>query len=234
MPMPSRTPGHHCLPDGALGFCLLANIPVALEVARVALGDLKVDVVDWTVHRGNGTQKIYYRRGDTLTISLPQENCFPAFQGLASERGIGAGLGANLNIPLVPGGGHRACLDAFEMLVEPAIGAFAPDLIVVACGLDANGYDPLARMLAHSGTFREMTARTKALAQDLCGGRVVVAHEGGYSEAMVPFCALAVVEELSGRRTEVQDPFLQFLQESQPMDDVAAFQRARLAALSRG
>lgn len=226
----SRPPGHHCLPDSALGFCLLANIPVALEAARAEFGPLKVAVVDWDVHHGNGTQEIYYRRGDTLTISLHQENCFPAFQGLAGERGSGAGLGANLNIPLLPGGGHQAYLDAFDILVEPAVRAFSPDLIVVACGLDANGYDPLARMLAHSDTFRHMTRRIKALAADLCGGRVLVAHEGGYSEAMVPFCALAVVEELSGIRTAVEDPFKTFLQENQPAADMVAFQRARLLA----
>lgn len=230
----SRPPGHHCLPDTSLGFCLMANIPVALEAARAEFGALKVAVVDWDVHHGNGTQEIYYRRGDTLTISLHQENCFPVFQGLARERGSGPGLGANLNIPLLPGGGHQAYLDAFDILVEPAVRAFSPDLIVVACGLDANGYDPLARMLAHSGTFRQMTQRIKALAADLCVGRVLVAHEGGYSEAMVPFCALAVVEELSGITTAVEDPFKTFLEENQPAPDMVDFQRARLLAQARG
>ncbi len=226
----SRPPGHHCLPDAAMGFCLLANIPVALEAARAVHGPLKVAVVDWDVHHGNGTQTIYYHRADTLTISLHQENCFPAFQGLISERGAGEGLGANLNIPLLPGSGHQAYMDAFDLLVEPALRAFKPDLIVVACGLDANGYDPLARMLATSATFRQMTARIKALAADLCGGRLVIAHEGGYSEAVVPFCAHAVVEELSGIRTDVDDPFLVFLEENQPPADMIAFQRARLEA----
>ncbi len=230
----ARPPGHHCLPDSAMGFCLLANIPIALEAARAEFGPLKVAVVDWDVHHGNGTQDIYYRRGDTLTISLHQENCYPAFQGFASERGSGEGLGANLNIPLLPGGGHQAYLDAFELLVEPALRAFKPDLMVVACGLDANGYDPLARMLAHSETFRAMTTRIKALAADLCRGRVVVAHEGGYSEALVPFCALAVVEELAGIRTAVTDPFLVYLQENQPAADMVVFQRARLMTQALG
>jgi acetoin utilization deacetylase AcuC-like enzyme len=226
----SRPPGHHCLPEAAMGFCLLANIPVALEAARAEFGALKVVVLDWDVHHGNGTQAIYYTRGDTLTISLHQENCFPAFQGLISDRGRGAGLGANLNIPLLPGSGHQAYLDAFDLLVEPAIRGFAPDLIVVACGLDANGYDPLARMLAHSGTFRALAARVKALAGDLCGGRLVAAHEGGYSEVMVPFCGLAVVEEFAGIATPVVDPFRLFLEENQPPADMVAFQRARLEA----
>ena len=229
----ARPPGHHCLPDSAMGFCLLANIPIALEAARADLGPMKVAVVDWDVHHGNGTQHIYYHRADTLTLSLHQENCFLPFQGLVSEAGSGAGLGANLNIPLLPGGGHHSYLDAFDLLVATAVRKFAPDLIVVACGLDANGYDPMARMLAHSGTFRALTARIKALAADLCRGRLVMAHEGGYSEAYVPFCALAVVEELSGHSTEVVDPFRQFLEENQPAADMVAFQRARLEAQVR-
>ncbi len=228
----SRPPGHHCLPDAALGFCLLANIPIALEAARVA-GPLRVVVVDWDVHHGNGTQAIYYGRGDTLTISLHQENCFPAYQGLTSERGIGEGRGCNLNVPLLPGSGHQGYLDAFNLLVEPALRAFRPDLIVVASGFDANGYDPLARMLAHSGTFRWMASRVKALAGELCGGRLVAAHEGGYSEVMVPFCGLAVVEEFSGLASGVVDPLLVLLEENQPAADMVAFQRARLEAQAR-
>jgi acetoin utilization deacetylase AcuC-like enzyme len=111
--------------------------------------------------------------------------------------------------------------------------AFRPDLIVVACGLDPNAYDPLARMQAHSGTFREMMRRTKALAGDLCGGRVVAVHEGGYSEVYVPFCGLAVIEELSGHRTDVEDPFAPLIAEQQPADEMIALQRQMLEAQAR-
>lgn len=223
----SRPPGHHCLPDASMGFCLLANIPLALESAR-ATQPLKVAVLDWDVHHGNGTQDIYYTRADTLTISLHQENCFPPHQGNASERGRDAGLNHNLNIPLLPGSGHQAYVDAFDLLVEPALRQFRPDLIVVACGLDANGVDPLARMLAHQGTFRHMTARVKALAADLCQGRLILAHEGGYSEVQVPFCGLAVIEELSGHQTGVKDPLQPLLIDQQPPPDMIQFQRNRL------
>jgi acetoin utilization deacetylase AcuC-like enzyme len=228
----SRPPGHHCLPDASMGFCLLANVPIALESAR-AETPLKVAVLDWDVHHGNGTQDIYYTRADTLTISIHQENCFPPFQGTANERGRGAGLNANLNIPLLPGSGHQAYLDAFDLLVEPTIRAFKPDLIVVASGLDANGVDPLARMLAHAGTFRALAAKTKSLATDLCAGRLVCAHEGGYSEVQVPFCGLAILEELSGHQTGVQDPLQPLLIDQQPPKDMVHFQRQRLEAQAR-
>ena len=149
----------------------------------------------------------------------------------AADRGCVAGRGFNLNVPLLPG--HRACLDAFELLVEPALRAFQPKMIVVASGLDANGVDPLARMLARSETFRWLTGRVLALAQELCGGRAVFVHEGGYSDLAVPFCGLAVVEELVGRRSRVIDPRLDVLERQQPPGDMVAFQRARLETQSR-
>lgn len=229
----SRPPGHHCLPDKGMGFCLLANIAIALEALRAERGPLRAAVVDWDVHHGNGTEAIYYGRDDTLTISLHQEGCYPTDTGRAADRGEGAGERCNLNVPLLPGGGHRAYLDAMELLVVPALREFRPDIIVIASGLDANGHDPLARMLATSETFREMTRILKAEAAALCGGRLVAVHEGGYSEVVVPFCGLAIVEELSGLRTDVRDPFLRSLRENQPAPDLVAFQRARLAAQAR-
>lgn len=229
----SRPPGHHCLPDAGMGFCLLANIPVALEALRANRGPLRAAVVDWDVHHGNGTEAIYLDRADTLTISLHQEACFPTDTGGADQRGHGAGLGANLNIPLLPGGGHQAYLDAMDLLVLPALRAFGPDIIVIACGLDANGMDPLARMQAHSDTFRAMTLQLKALAEQLCDGRLLAVHEGGYSEAVVPFCGLAVIEALAGKSTPVQDPFLPLIAAQQPARDFVAFQRDRLERQAR-
>ena len=120
----------------------------------------------------------------------------------------GTGLGANINIPLPPGSGHEAYMHAMERIVIPALERFEPELIIVACGYDANAVDPLARMLLHSDSFREMTQCLRDAAERLCRGRLVLVHEGGYSEAYVPFCGLATLEELSGVRTAVDDPML--------------------------
>lgn len=229
----SRPPGHHCLPEQSMGFCLLANIPIAVEAARAEQDLGKVAILDWDVHHGNGTQSIYYDRGDTLTVSIHQEGCFPPGQGGSGERGEGAGLNANLNIPLLPGGGHQAYLDAMELLALPAIRAFQPDLIVIASGLDANAFDPLGRMQAHSGTFREMTRQVMRLADDICHGNLVAVHEGGYAEAVVPFCGLAVLEQLSGWKTEAVDPFEEIAHGQQPPPDLVAFQRKRLEEQAR-
>ncbi len=116
----------------------------------------------------------------------------------------------NLNLPLPPGSGHGAYVAALQRVVLPALEAFRPQLIVVACGFDACISDPLGRMLCHSGTYREMTRLVKDAEARLCGGRLVFCHEGGYSPTYVPFCGLAVVEELAGTRTGVSDPLLEW------------------------
>lgn len=228
-----RPAGHHCLPDRSMGFCLLCNIPIAIEAARAKHGLGRVAVVDWDVHHGNGTQTVYHERADTLTISLHQENCFPPGYSGAEDRGTGAGEGFNLNIPLPPGTGDDGYRYALDRLVVPALEAFQPELIVIASGLDAGGADPMARMLAHSDTFRAMTTRMREVAQNLCGGRLVMVHEGGYSEALIPFMGLAIVEALSGHRTAVVDPSLDILIPQQPGPAMTAFVRSRIDELVR-
>jgi acetoin utilization deacetylase AcuC-like enzyme len=229
----SRPPGHHCLPDTGMGFCLLANIPIAIEAAKASRGLGKVAVIDWDVHHGNGTQHIYYRRDDVLTISLHQENCFPVDSGAVDERGDGPGRGYNLNVPLPPGSGHDTYLHAMRAIVIPALEAFGPDLVIVASGLDANAVDPLARQLLHAGSFRELTRLVRDAAERLCDGRLVVVHEGGYAESAVPFCGLAIIETLSGIRTDVADPFEETFVAQQPTARVVEYQCAIVDDVAR-
>ncbi len=221
----SRPPGHHCLPDMPMGFCLLANIPIAIEAARHRHRVQRIAVVDWDAHHGNGTQSIYYERDDVLTISLHQQGCFPPGCGGAAERGVGRGLGCNLNVPLLPGGGHDAYSYAVERIVVPAVDRFRPELIVVASGYGANGVDPLARMLLHSDSYRMLTRHALELADRHCHGRLVVVHEGGAAEAAVPFCGHAVVETLAGVRMGVEDSFVELVRAWQPNERFDALQR---------
>ncbi len=222
----SRPPGHHCQRDQGMGFCLLANIPIALEAAKTERGLGRVAVVDWDVHHGNGTQSIYYDRDDVLSISIHQENCFPTDSGALRERGQGAGDGYNLNVPLPPGSGHETYLHAMRKIILPALESYKPELIVVASGLDANAVDPLARQMLYAESYREMTQMLMDVAGRLCDGRLVAVHEGGYAESAVPFCGLAVVESLSGIRTKVVDPFEADFIAQQPTARVLAYQRA--------
>ena len=225
----SRPPGHHCLPDFPNGFCLLANIAIAV---RAALADglvKRVAVLDWDVHHGNGTEAIFYDDPDVLTVSIHQDRNYPVDTGDFADRGTGAGLGTNLNIPLPAGCGHANYLEAMEHLAIPAIKAFAPDVIIIACGFDAAAIDPLGRMLAHSDTFRAMTAQVMQLADHICDGRIMAAHEGGYSEVYVPFCGHAVLEQMSGSQITAADPLLQTLIARQPGAAFDAFVSGQIA-----
>ncbi len=89
-----------------------------------------------------------------------------------------------------------------------------------------------SRMLLHTDSYRFMTRAVKDAAQRHCGGRLVIVHECGYSEAYVPFCGLAIVEELAGMRTEVTDPMLEFAIAQQPGERFLAFQREMLDELA--
>lgn len=230
----SRPPGHHCLPDTPMGFCLLANVAIAVEAALAAKLVERVAVVDWDVHHGNGTEAIFYGRPEVLTISIHQENNYPRPSGAFEARGEGAGESANLNIPLLPGGGNDAYLYAFDRLIAPALTQFKPDAIMVASGFDASGVDPLSRMMATAQTFADMTSRLMALAEDWCGGRLAMAHEGGYSEVHVPFCGHAVLQTLSGSKTEAADPLAPRINGQQPNERFQAFQRGLIDEMAAG
>ena len=200
-----RPCGHHALPDAGMGNCIFNNVTVAvMEVqARRRVG--KIAIIDWDVHHGNGTQLAFYDDPSVLTISIHQDNTYPLDSGLLAENGSGAGTGCNINIPLPPGSGHGAYTATIEQVVIPALHRFQPELIVIASGLDANAADPLGRMLCYSDTFREMTARLLTAADELCKGRLVACHEGGYSESYAPFCGLAIVEALAEITTQIID-----------------------------
>lgn len=201
-----RPPGHHAEADRGRGFCLLGNIPVAVSRAR-ALGLVgRVAILDWDVHHGNGQQAAFYTDPDVFTLSVHQADNYPLGSGAFDERGAGAGLGANLNLPLPPGCGIGAYDYAMRELVIPAIEAFRPELIVVACGYDACAKDPLGKMLLNSAAFAAMTGQVRDLAERICDGRLVMVHEGGYSEGYVPLCGHAVIAELAGSAIRVPDP----------------------------
>jgi acetoin utilization deacetylase AcuC-like enzyme len=229
----SRPPGHHCTADFPNGFCLLNNIAVAIRAAQAGGLVRRVAVVDWDVHHGNGTEAIFWHDPDVLTISLHQDRNYPLDTGGVDAVGGPGAEGSNLNLPLPPGCGHAAYLHAMERVVLPALTRFRPEVIIVACGFDAAAVDPLGRMLLTADTFRAMTRQLIQAAATLCGGKLVLVHEGGYSEVYVPFCGHAVLQELSGAPVTAPDPLATTLQKRQPDARFDAFARTWIEEMAQ-
>ena len=207
-----RPPGHHAEPGRGRGFCVFANGVLAVHHLRRNHGIKRIAILDWDVHHGNSQEGAFLRDPSVLTISLHQDNYAPANSGAIDVVGEGAGAGANINVPLPPGSSHAAYMHAWEQVVVPAVRRFRPEFILVSSGFDANVLDPLGRMMCNSDTYRSLARSAVELATSFCHGRLLALHEGGYSNAYVPFCGLAVMEELAGERTEIADPYLPFFQ----------------------
>ena len=170
----SRPPGHHAYGDLAGGCCFLNNSAIAAQ--RLLAAGHRPAILDVDVHHGNGTQGIFYRRGDVLTVSIHADPArfYPFFWGHAQERGEGEGLGANLNLPLARGTGDDAYLKALDTALE-RITAFGCTALVVALGLDAHEDDPFQGLAITTAGFARITSAIAGL-----GLPTLLVQEGGY------------------------------------------------------
>jgi acetoin utilization deacetylase AcuC-like enzyme len=181
-----RPPGHHALPGRAMGFCLVNNVAVAARHAQAELGLTRIAIVDWDVHHGNGTEAIFAGDPSVFYASLHQ---WPFYPGTGGPTDQGETL---LNIPLAAGSGDAEYAAAFERLVEPAVGAFAPDLVLVSAGFDPHVDDPLAGMAVTEEGFYELARRSAALAP-----RAAAVLEGGYNLSALPQLVAAALAGFS-------------------------------------
>ena len=170
-----RPPGHHAYADMAGGFCFLNNSAIAAQQLLTAFD--RVAILDVDVHHGNGTQGVFYSRNDVLTVSLhaDPDQYYPFFWGHADERGIDQGLGYNLNIPLPLKTTDDDYLPALDYALA-RINAFAPDVLVVALGLDAYVGDPLAGLAITTEGFARIAARIA----NVLPIPTLLVQEGGY------------------------------------------------------
>jgi acetoin utilization deacetylase AcuC-like enzyme len=171
-----RPPGHHAGRSQAMGFCVFNN--VALAAARaLQRGLVRVLVVDWDVHHGNGTQDLFWEEPRVLYLSTHRrgQGFYPG-SGAGTEKGAGKGAGTTLNAPLPAGSGDEAFLEAFDRVLLPAARAFRPELVLVSCGFDAHQADPLGGMGLSAAGFGALTRRVSGL-----GTKIVSVLEGGYN-----------------------------------------------------
>jgi acetoin utilization deacetylase AcuC-like enzyme len=227
-----RPPGHHAQPAQADGYCLFNNIALAADYAR-RRGVERVAILDWDVHHGNGTQECFYDQSDVLTVSLHMRHGAwgPSHPqtGAPDEVGAGAGAGFNVNVELPVGTGDGGYLRAFEEVVAPAVDRFEPGVLVVACGQDANQFDPNGRQCLTMAGFHRLGAATRELAERHCGGRLVLAQEGGYARTYSAFCLHATLAGVLGLDPGLEDPCAYLPDDPGRADDAIAGVRAALS-----
>ena len=195
-----RPPGHHAGPAGYGGSCYLNNAAIAAQALRRS-GAARVAILDLDAHHGNGTQAIFYGRGDVYVGSLhvdPGAGWFPHYVGYADERGTADGLGANRNLPLAPGTGDAGWLAAVDVLCSD-VRARGADAVVVSLGLDAAASDPESPLRVSADGYRQAAQRIGAL------GPTVVVQEGGYDLAALGRLVVAALAGLQVRAALV-DP----------------------------
>ncbi len=170
----SRPPGHHAFAELAGGFCYLNNSAIAAQ--RLTDAGRRVAILDVDLHHGNGTQGIFYDRGDVLTVSVHAhpERYYPFFWGYPEERGAGEGEGANLNLCLERGTGDEGFMAALAKGMQ-AVADWGADTLVLALGLDAFEGDPFAGLAVTTAGFGRIGRAVAGM-----GLPTLIVQEGGY------------------------------------------------------
>jgi acetoin utilization deacetylase AcuC-like enzyme len=199
-----RPPGHHAERGRAMGFCFFNNVAVAAAHART-LGASRVAIVDYDVHHGNGTQHTFEADPDVLYISMHQSPFYPG-TGDVDEVGVGHAAGRTVNVPLEAGATDDDYRLVFEEVVVPVLQQFGPDLVLVSAGFDAHEHDPLAGMRLTTGAFAAMTTELRRVAEQCCGGRLMLITEGGYDLRALVASLQACVQALHSPSLEPRWP----------------------------
>jgi len=170
---------HHAMPGRASGFCIY-NDP-ALAISRARRDGLRVLYVDLDVHHGDGVQAIHWDDPGVLTLSFHESGryLFPGSGG-AGELGEGPAAGTAVNVPLEPGTGEGAWLDAVTTLLPELAATFGPDLIVSQHGCDSHAWDPLAHLRLTTTAMGEAARLVDRVAHRYAGGRWLATGGGGY------------------------------------------------------
>jgi acetoin utilization deacetylase AcuC-like enzyme len=199
-----RPPGHHALPDHGMGFCLFSNIAIAARTALAEGGIERVLIADFDVHHGNGTQDVFYEDPAVLYFSTHQYPHYPG-TGHWREIGRGKGEGTTINVPLSAGIGDKGFARIYDEVLVPAARRYKPQLILVSAGYDAHWDDPLAGLALSLTGYADLVRRLIALAQEVCGGKIVFTLEGGYHLQVLSYGILNTLRLLSGH-DDVEDP----------------------------
>jgi acetoin utilization deacetylase AcuC-like enzyme len=228
-----RPPGHHAQPACADGYCFVNNAALAAETARHE-GALRVAIVDFDVHHGNGTQECFWNRQDVLTVSLHMDHGAwgPSHPqtGAVDELGSGPGAGFNINLPLPYGTGDAGYERAMREVVVPVVCQYRPDLVIGAIGQDASQFDPNGRQAVTMRGFHRLGTILRELAQEVAGGRLALVQEGGYAVSYAAFCLHATLAGALGEPLGLDDPLAVLPDHAGRVDAVLARARQTLGS----
>jgi len=200
-----RPPGHHAERSEARGFCLFNNIAIGARYAQEHLGLKRILIADWDLHHGNGTQHTFDSDPSVLYFSSHQYPYYPG-TGAFDEAGRGEGKGFTVNVPLTIGYGDGEYLGIYEKILKPIALEFKPDMILVSAGFDIYIGDPLGGMNVTPKGFAGLTRTLMDMAEECCGGRLVLTLEGGYDINGERDSVKEVLKELAGvSRTAVAE-----------------------------
>lgn len=194
----TRPPGHHATINQGMGFCLLNNISLAAEFLIQKEGAQRLAIVDLDLHHGNGTQDIFWRRGDVFYLSTHQYPHYPG-TGDLGEIGAGSGEGTTANFPLPPGSGDQAFKGIVDELIIPLLERYSPEMILVSFGFDPHWRDPLGNLTLSALGYKEIISSLVILAENICQGRIALFLEGGYDLEAGAACGQAAVAALLNR-----------------------------------
>ncbi|WP_417850117.1 histone deacetylase [Thalassoglobus sp.] len=192
-----RPPGHHAVPEHAMGFCLFNNVAIAARYAQQECDVSKILIIDWDVHHGNGTQDVFY---DDETVTFFSIHRFPFYPGSgdSDETGRGKGLGKTFNEPVTFGTSRKAYLDRFEKTLTKAAEVSKPELILLSAGFDAHRLDPIGSLGLETEDFATLTNMVLDVAQTHSQGRLVSMLEGGYHPEALAASVKVHLQELLG------------------------------------
>ena len=195
-----RPPGHHALTHCSMGFCHFNNVAVAAQVAIDKFRLQRVLIVDWDVHYGNGTHKMFETDPRVMLFSMHRydnggfwpHDSEANYTAVGKERGEGYNIHVAWNESMM---GDPEYMLAFDKLLMPIARQYNPELVIVSCGFDSGSGDPLGGCDVKPEGYANMTQRL----MELAGGRVMLVLEGGYNLETISSSMAACVSTMLKR-----------------------------------